>query len=166
MALKRLFLSTVRSMSVAGVVLCLAPAQAGDGVYKWVDKDGKVHYSDMPPPQVNATKLRSNTAAATAAAPGAPEARPATNNYVDQEVEFRKRRAAADESAKKQAEKEQQAEERRQHCADSRGRLAMLQQGGRVYRTNEKGERVFFDDKKFAEEIAKEKKFQDQNCKA
>jgi phage pi2 protein 07 len=146
---------------------CALQANAAEGVYKWVEKDGTVHYSDMPPSKANATKLRT---AATAAPPPADakekEARPSSTNYVDQDVEFRKRRAAADEAAKKQQEKQQQADQQRQACADSRGRLVTLQQGGRVYRSNEKGERVYFNDKAFAEEIAKEKKFQDQHCKA
>jgi Domain of unknown function (DUF4124) len=164
--LKRLFLSTSGWASVLAL-LCFAQAHAADGgVYKWVDKDGSVHYSDMPPAKVNATKLR--TAAVPPAAPAATggDAHSGPATYVDQEVEFRKRRGAADEAAKQQKEKQQQAEQQRRACADSRGRLATLQQGGRVYRNNEKGERAYFDDKMFAEEIAKEKKFQDQNCKA
>ncbi len=140
-------------------------AVRADGVYKWVDKDGSVHYSDMPPSKVNATKLRS-TPAAQPNAPVGGEAPAVAANYIDQDVEFRKRRTAADEEKKKQQEKQQQADQQRQACADSRGRLVTLQQGGRVYRTNEKGERVFFDNKAFADEIAKEKKFLEQNCKA
>jgi hypothetical protein len=160
--LKRLFLST---SSLLALLLWCGQAHAADGVYKWVDKDGKVHYSDMPPAKVNATKLRNIAAPASApAASGEPVPAPIT--YVDQDIEFRKRRAAADESAKQQKEKQQQADQQRQACADSRGRLLTLQQGGRAYRTNEKGERVYFDNKTFTDEIAKEKKFQDQNCKA
>ena len=164
MVLRQLILST--SVWALIALVCSGQAPAADGVYKWVEKDGTVHYSDMPPSKANATKMRDVTAAAAPAAPAGSETRPAATNYVDQDVEFRKRRAAADEAAKKQQEKQQQADQQRQACADSRGRMITLQQGGRVYRTNEKGERVYFDGKAFADEIAKEKKFQDQNCKA
>jgi hypothetical protein len=162
---KRLFLSTSGWVSLLAL-FCLGQSHAADGVYKWVDKDGSVHYSDMPPAKVNATKLRNVAPPAAAAAPAGGDTRTGPVTYVDQEVEFRKRRSAADEAAKQQKEKQQQADQKAQACADSRGRLSTLQQGGRVYRNNEKGERVFFDDKMSAQEIAREKKFQDQNCKA
>ncbi len=32
-------------------VLAAAPASAQTNVYRWVDKDGKVHFSDTPPPE-------------------------------------------------------------------------------------------------------------------
>lgn len=37
---------------LAGVLLAAASAQAGK-VYKWVDKDGNVHYSNTPPPEAS-----------------------------------------------------------------------------------------------------------------
>lgn len=163
MALRRRILST----SVWTGLLALACAvEAADGVYKWVEKDGTVHYSDMPPTKANATKLRTAATVTVPPVSGETEAGSRASNYVDQDIEFRKRRATSDEAAKKQQEKQQQADQQRQACADSRGRLVALQQGGRVYRTNEKGERVYFNEKAFADEIAKEKKFQDQHCKA
>src|SRR5438067_876552 len=44
----------MQSASIAGVlcfaaVLCAAQASAQSNVYRWVDKDGKVHFSDTPP---------------------------------------------------------------------------------------------------------------------
>ncbi|HCE51161.1 MAG TPA: DUF4124 domain-containing protein, partial [Shewanella baltica] len=38
----------MRSLTLIGLVLFSMLAQAT--VYKWVDKDGKVHYSDEPQP--------------------------------------------------------------------------------------------------------------------
>ena len=34
---------------VAGLAVALSAAHAGDKVYRWVDKDGGVHYGDRPP---------------------------------------------------------------------------------------------------------------------
>lgn len=41
---------------IALVALMHAPAFAGS-VYKWVDKDGKVHYTSTPPPEQEVKKL-------------------------------------------------------------------------------------------------------------
>ena len=56
------------------VAILLATATVAAQVYKWVDKDGKIQYSDTPPP-ATATKTEakkvdtSPAAASTAAAP-------------------------------------------------------------------------------------------------
>jgi hypothetical protein len=42
-------------------LLMISSASAGAGVYKWVDKNGQVHYSDQAPPaKVAKQKIRSN----------------------------------------------------------------------------------------------------------
>jgi hypothetical protein len=49
----------------AALMLCAISAQAE--VYRWTDKDGKVHYSDNPPPDANVQqrKLNDNKVEAT-----------------------------------------------------------------------------------------------------
>ncbi|HEX7810643.1 MAG TPA: DUF4124 domain-containing protein, partial [Burkholderiales bacterium] len=37
-----------KALAMAAMLLCAAPAAAA-GVYKWIDREGKVHYSDTPP---------------------------------------------------------------------------------------------------------------------
>lgn len=48
----------------AGIALALLTAAAQAGMYRWVDKAGRVHYSDTPPPptaaQVEEKNLQSN----------------------------------------------------------------------------------------------------------
>lgn len=39
----------VRALAVAALISCL-DTQAQTNVYRWTDKDGKVHFSDTPPP--------------------------------------------------------------------------------------------------------------------
>jgi hypothetical protein len=143
-----------------------AEQDQGAGVYKWTDKNGRVHYSDMPPPKsVNAVRVKRSSVAAPAAASAKPgTATAAPKSYVEQEVEFRKRRTEADEAAKAKAEKQQQADQAREACAQSRGRLRSLEQGGRVVRYNDKGESEYLDDKGFKQEIANEKKYLNENC--
>ncbi|HWS76892.1 MAG TPA: M23 family metallopeptidase [Thermomonas sp.] len=42
----------------AGLVLALSAAHAGDQVYRWVDKNGRVHYGDRPPASATPMKVR------------------------------------------------------------------------------------------------------------
>ena len=46
------------SISILSVFLALAFGVAQAQGYRWVDKDGKVRYGDVPPPGVKATPLR------------------------------------------------------------------------------------------------------------
>ncbi|MGI2195885.1 DUF4124 domain-containing protein [Shewanella baltica] len=49
----------MRSLTLIGLVLFSMLAQAT--VYKWVDKDGKVHYSDEPQPNAQVVELKEKT---------------------------------------------------------------------------------------------------------
>lgn len=41
----------IRSILVLLITMGLAGDTLADKIYKWVDKDGRVHYSDKPPPK-------------------------------------------------------------------------------------------------------------------
>jgi glutaredoxin len=43
--------TTIVRALIAAAVLVTSGAQAQSSVYRWVDKDGKIHFSDTPPPQ-------------------------------------------------------------------------------------------------------------------
>ena len=127
-------------------------------IYRWVDSQGKVQYSDQVPPGVNAQKVTSKPVTG-----GQPAA--ATKGYQEQEQEFRKRRVEQDEQTKKQAESDQQTHARLQNCAQARRQLDSLQAGGRFTRANEKGEREYLDEKGTEAAIADAKKAADDWCK-
>ena len=91
-------------------VLALCAALAGPAaaqVYKWTDKDGKVHYSNQKPPEpeVETKTLKLDpgpvaTAAAEAAAPtptGAPAAAPTTGPDAKPNAEVEAQLAALDQ---------------------------------------------------------------------
>ena len=150
----------MKRLSVAlGVALCVAlPASAQ--MYKWVDSDGKVQYSDKPPPSnIKTEKLReparaASTPAASDAKGGTPKdaAKAGPKTAAEQEQAFRKRQLdttkAQDEEARKQAEGRDRAE----NCKRAKAALAILEIGGRQMRIDEKGERVFLDDQQIVQE--------------
>lgn len=129
-------------------------------IYKWVDKDGKTQYSDTPPPSTESKRVDTirTQPTATSAAPAAP-------SYVEAEKGFQKRKQEAQETQKKTEEKTAQAKDQNARCSEAKGNLATLTEGGRVFRTNEKGERTYMEDNEREAEMAKVKKFLADNCK-
>ena len=46
------------TLLAASLLLAATPSHAGDKVYRWVDKNGRVHYGDRPPANTAPTKVR------------------------------------------------------------------------------------------------------------
>lgn len=128
-----------------------APAQ----LYKWVDKDGRVTYSDQPPPSVQSKQINVNTGLPTAA----------SRSALERDKELEKGRQAAKEKAKTAEEEGKRAEVERENCRRARANLASLASDGRVAMYDEKGERTILDDAQLAAERAKAQKAVDEYCK-
>lgn len=150
----------------------LVSAPAGAETYKWTDADGKIHYSDQPPPanakEQTTVKPRKPSAPATSASPSASEkgetaAKP--KSYVEQEAEFRKRQVETAEREAADKKKAAEAAEKKQNCEQARGQLKSLESGGRITRTNAQGEREYLNDAELAQEIERGKKSVDAWCK-
>jgi hypothetical protein len=105
-------------------------------MYKWVDEKGVTHFSESPPPDGKATKVEVK--------PTGTE-KPRTDDWKERELESRQRRAqkeGADEETRKKEERE-----RTQRCTRAREGLDTVTNTRRVYRLDEKGERVYLEDK-------------------
>jgi hypothetical protein len=141
-------------------------------MYKWVDANGKVQYSDKPPPQgakSEAVKNRSSsvsgpaegtaTAAKDAAkadsksGAAAKSTRPLT--AADQEQAYRKRKQDDEDAQKKADEKLTQEKQKQENCAGAKSNVISLESGGRQARIDSKGERYFLDDSQAQAELAK-----------
>lgn len=147
-------------------------------IYSWKDKDGKIHYSDTPPPTGEIKTLQrpsrtpppvqpseaSGDNAATANKPGtaAEPAKPKT--LAERELEFRQRRAAEAEAQAKAEKEAAEAADRQRACEQARNQLAALNSGQRVSRFNAAGERVVLDDAARNAEIAQTQRMIDQAC--
>ncbi len=146
------------------VLVLLAATSAYCEVYKWVDPDGTVHYSDQPAPGATQEEtLNIRSGAAAGAGTGAQKA-PGPKTYIEQDSEFRKRQVEAEEKAKKEQKALAEAKEAQQNCERARSSLQSLQTGQRVTVYNEKGERAYLDDNARAQEIANTQKAVDFWC--
>ncbi len=115
-------------------------------LHRWVDAQGHVYYSDQAPSGFFRSQkvMPAQHAAAPVSNNGGNSAAPKT--LVDKELDFRKRRIEAEEARIKQ-EKERTADnEIRQNCTLAKNDLKNLQEGGRLVRYDERGERAFLTD--------------------
>ena len=83
---------------------------------------------------------------------------------MDKKKQAEKQAADAD-AAKRKAEEERVAKIQADNCARARQAKVGVDSGVRMARTNEKGEREFFDDAMRAEEAQRLQGMIDQNCK-
>ena len=144
------------------VFLALAAfaAAASAQQYKWVDKDGRVRYGDVPPPGVKATPLRPPPGPSTPPA----AAKKDSAKALSPEAAFRKRQEDAQKEQQKQAQAEQEAQAKRESCARAQESLRTLESGQRIARTDAKGERYYLEDAQIAQETAKARQAVQQWC--
>lgn len=152
------------------------------GQWAWKDDNGRVVYSDRPPPAgvksdrivrqpSNAqTVLPSQpgpAAAATATTQPASDPRAASSgprSLAEQEMEFRKRQQERADAERKAQEEQMKSAAKAAECERARGYLRVLEEGGRVARTDSSGNREFLDDAQRASEVDRTKKVVQQAC--
>jgi hypothetical protein len=143
---------------VFGLTLAFA-ASASAQLYRWVDKDGKVRYSDTPPPGVKATTLRPPSAAtappAAAGDAAAKDAKKGPLTPAEQEADYRKRQLESQKARGKDDQARRDTDAKQANCARAREALVTLESGQRITRTDGQGERAFLDDEARAREIEK-----------
>jgi hypothetical protein len=160
-------LSVVVLSALLGVTMAL-PAAAQ---WKWRDKSGQIQYSDLPPPAgtpdqdilLRPTQIQQRRPVVAAPASAASAASAARG--VDPELDARRKKAEQEQAAKQKAEEEKYAAARADNCARAKSYLRTLDEGLRVTRTNEKGEREFLDDKQRAEETRRTRDIIASDCK-
>lgn len=149
--MKRLIYATI-------AIAIAAPASAQ--LYKWVDKDGKTHYSDTPPPGQESKSLSVGTGATTSAAtPATPK------TAVERDKELDKSRQALRDAGKKADDAAKDSAGREEACNRAKGAYATYADGGRIHKYNEKGERVFLDDQEIESERVRSQREMDEACK-
>jgi hypothetical protein len=142
------------------VVLSLLSLNANAALNKWVDADGKVHYSDTPPPEVSAQTVRNVSGKGQADAP----ASYSPKSYAEREAEMKKSKQAKDEASQKQAQKDADAEAKKNNCAAARENARILEESPRLVTYDANGERSFIDDSTRAQRLEDARKTISSNC--
>jgi hypothetical protein len=154
----------MRQLLIIVSMLALATA-AQAGITRWVDADGKVHYSDQPPPPTAKSQKSLNLKSSPVLPQAAPDSKGGEKSLAEKDLESRKRRVQAEETAAKQAKDQEEAKSRKANCEQARNQLQALQEGQKISRFDEKGDRIFLEDNDRALAIEEAKKTADSWCK-
>ena len=139
----------------SSMILAATPAAAE--IYRWVDDDGKLHYSQTPPEDQAATMVKP--------APGASKpAAPAANNGARDFLEARD--AAREKAAEQNAEAAAKAQQRATACTQARDYLKYLDEKTprRLMVDNGDGRLSRMNESQFNERRAKAQKLIADNC--
>ena len=147
----------MKSLLVLALALAAAPLASAQ-MYKYIDKDGKTVYTDQPPVNIDSKTLNIQTGA-TSAPPAAQK------SAVERDKEMQKGRDEVRDRAKKAEELAKQADARAQACNAARSTYQTYADGGRIYKYDDKGERIVLGDQQIDAERERSKKEMDEACK-
>ncbi len=141
------------------ILILLSKAVTAAEVYKWVDEQGNIHYTDQKPEN-----------AKDAAKVDVKVHNTRKNKELDAYREYikRNREAAATEAAieEKNSAKQRQTKQKRQHaCQQLRQRKREYQQHGVIYTEDKSGERKYYSDEERAEVLRQLNKALNKYCK-
>lgn len=152
---------------VVGVLAALC-SPAAHAQWKWHDKSGQLHVSDLPPPAdvpdkdvLQRPSLATHVAAPAAAGSAASAAKPA----IDPELQARMRLADDQRKAQQKQQEEKAAAARADNCARAQQYMRTIDSGVRMTRTNDKGESEFLDDKQRAAEAERTRAVIASDCR-
>ncbi len=179
-------------MAAAAAVLAVTASVALAGQYQWRDAQGRMVYSDLPPPaSVPAARVVKAPATASQAAPAAAlsaesssvapapsamspgasraagtsrAAAPPAQSIADRDLAFRKRQAERAEEEKKAQEAAGRKLELAKACSDAQGDIRSMESGQRISRIAANGEREFVSDRERAERLALARKSVRERC--
>ncbi|MGN2622047.1 DUF4124 domain-containing protein [Stutzerimonas balearica] len=114
------------------LILALSPVLAQAQIYRWTDEQGRVHFSQQPVAGATPVEVKPQVIERDAATL---ERERRSERYFD--ARRQENRQAAASAAAELAEREQE-------CTVLEERLARLQLGGRYFRNNAEGERVYY----------------------
>jgi hypothetical protein len=146
---------------VIGFAVLAITASAGsmaDGIYKWTDAQGNVHYEDRPTgsssERMKLTYRRTNSAAL----------QQRIQTHVDSETARKEARSIAAEEAKSADAAAAEAAAKQKKCETYRERMQTLTQSRRVYRQGEDGEREYLDEKELQKTRQRVEDMIAENC--
>ena len=157
-------LKTLLWLALAGALLAFtAPAFSAEKMYKWVDAEGNIHFSDRPPDDSSEAEQIEVDAEISAE-----RRREGQQRLQETQSAMAQRRldelSSTEAQAQRTAERDRQQFQNQVRCAEARGNLAVLERQGPVFTMNEQGERVFVEDANRDQEIAKYRRAVNQYC--
>lgn len=163
--------------AMVGMVLAVSLCTPAAAQWQWVGKDKKTNFSDLPPPpgtpesdiiqRPPGAKLRKAPPAAVAASDAAASSASAlpAAKVVEPELEAKLRKEEQEKAAKAKADADKLAAQKADNCSRAKSQLRVIDEGLRIARVNEKGEREVLDDTGRAEEASRNRAVIASDCK-
>ena len=148
-----------RYLSILGIALISLNAHAG--LSKWVDAEGKVHYSDTVPPEATQSQTVRNIAGK---GQGDAPSSYSPKSLAEREADLKKSKQAKEAAADKQAQQNTQAEAKSRNCEAARQNAKTIEDGMRIVTYDSKGERVIMDDETRAKKLEEARQTISANC--
>jgi hypothetical protein len=149
---------SLEQLTAALAMVIVSYSSVADDLYKTVDAQGHVVYSDRP------LSSASQRISVQVAAPNPDEAARLTKEQAmlnaDAAQQAQQARRDADEQTKKAA---QDATQKRR-CESARDRYAVFAAGGRIFKSDEQGNRVYYSDQEIEEQRQAAKAIMDSTC--
>ena len=144
----------------ASALLILMSCSAHAGLHKWVDDEGRVHYSDSVPAGVTSTdKVRSiggEPADTSAPAPA--------KSLAEREAELKKSKQEKEQAEQKKAKQEAYDTARKESCQAAKDNIRMLEEGGRIQTYDADGNRSILNDEGRAQQMEKAQNVMKDSC--
>jgi len=140
------------------VILIAGQSALADEVYKTVDPQGGVAYSDHPLSSV------SQRISVQVTAPNPEEAARLAKEQAMLTADAAQQAQQAQHEAAEQKKKAAQEAAQKQRCDAARNRYAMFSLGGRIFKSDEQGNLVFYSDQEIDEQRAASKAAMDSAC--
>lgn len=156
----------MKKIIVTALLLALSAPAIGQTIYRWVDREGVVHFGAQPPKGVEAT-LVSTAGASGGLGVSAEDIRgqadPSATAGSKPEVSYAEQRRR--ERMQRQEEVRKLQAERQGKCAEMERQRAALEPSPRVIINDEDGNPVRMDDNDRLERLEEAKKYLAENCR-
>lgn len=163
----------IRSVLVLSLAaLSMSSAQAGKLV-KWVDKDGRVHYSDQEPTETakSVTHMKKHKGGAPVAAVESPPSAAANvptlkpQTAAEQAAAFKERTIKKAEAEAEEKKKKDEVAMKEKNCVLAQNQARQLDAGGRFTKAGPNGETLYMDEKDIEQAKVEARQHVDQWCK-
>ena len=143
------------------VCLWLVCLPASAQVVKWVDERGVTHYGERAPQGRKGQEVQNKLANPPPSAGAASKA----PSWQEQEQEFQGRRQQAEQAQQAEAKKQAQDANQRIACLNARDDLVRMKAATRMYKLNDKGERVYDSDQDREAAISRQEQLIASRCR-
>ena len=139
------------------ILVLLFPLMSAAQIYRWVDENGKIHFSDRPQSGQQNEAVEVDTRRNSY---GGGDVLERQRGLLDG---YKKEERNEARQAQKEAQREAQEQRLKRGCLAARDRLKRYQSGA-LYYLNDQGERVYYSEAERAQRIAQYQQQVEQHC--